>query len=712
MNILAKVKFSKPLIEISFLILMFLTLGIKSDIPSIRSWMEIQPSLFIRSFFWIIGLSVFPGLYVLRLLKILNKMSISQIIVISINLSFVIVGLSTLIFYYFNILNFYPVVTISGLMFFTLLYHSKLKFNDLEFHLHFSKWELFLILTIIFSFGVALLIQLSQRYLIAGDNWLALLSSIQIIGKQNVYSSYFLYDYPLMFGFILAGYTLCSGLPVVNTYVLFFPFVVLNILTFFVLLKTVFNFNDKISSIASFIYMLTGGLGWFSSIFAYNNLIFWKISDLTQDMYFISLWNSIQFSYKTMALLLSYSSLIILVIGIKFNERHKYFTFILSSLMILFSFYIHMLEPLIFAPLILVIIWEYEQKILVKISVFIMISIAVFLAMDFFMSGYYISLIISKLVYVLIPNFELINGNHILILIIIPIFIIFFNRTKTNTINLYRKIYSNNIFKNSKILFLFIIILIYLIGLYLWIKTPLNVTVYLMNPLPWYYFITSFGFIGFLALMGIIVSDWGAKWFKIASLWSLLSLLFGYLWWNRMLSYLYPVLALFTSLLIIKVIEKNTTLIIIINEVKLRTKISNIYKILAIIIILLSTSSVLYLGEHYISTGPSLTDNEATALLWINQNTLHNDTILTPNTYNVYKSIINISDRKVYYDDIPTNIINFKQLINKYNIRYIYTNDDSDINIPSILKNDSSLVFKLENIKIYKISASYFTAIN
>ncbi len=708
--ILKKLRIPIFTLETLILLLMLITLFIKSDLTSILPWSEISPFILIRAIIWIFGLSIFPGMYLIRLSKILEKQSTITKIVIGVNLSFALVGLATLFFYYINILSFLPffllgILTISGLVYWL---NNKFKLLLIEFKN--SKWILLLIIIIIINIIIAFFIQEAQRYLISGDNWVGLLPAIQIINQRNVYSSFYEFKYPLMFGFVLTGLSICSGLPVVNTYVALFPLVALNILTFFILLRTLFNFEEKSSVMASMIYSLTGGLGWIiQTLFYKGSLNFWKLSDLTQDMYFGTLWNSIQFSYKSLALTFAYTSVITFIFSIRFKSiLRKLIMLVITSFLILFSFFIHMLEPIIFLPIIFIIAFLYEDRYEFYLTsiFFFLITSFIFIIIDFLMSGYFYSLIIHKINVVLLPRINFADSTlFIMGLIILISFYIY-------RIHLSNYLKKNNSFHKLKALIIMTLIIIYFSGLYFWIKSPKNISVYQLMPCPWYYYTTRYGLIGLLALIGIGFAKWRTKWFKIASLWFLFSFIAGNIWWSRMTIYFTPMVALFASIGlngIWEIAHKNIKIDITgksSNQIERSFKFNPkpIIATLMMSMIFISTSSLFYMASYYISTGPSLSDNEAKALLWINQNTPQNSTILVPNIYKIYKTVKTISDREIYISNFfPSINHNIIKIIGNYGIRYVFVVNDEISASLRLLLQYSTIEFELGDIKIFSL---------
>jgi len=697
---------------------MLITLFIQSYLIPILTWNEISPFVLIKASIWLFSLSILPGTYFLRLSRVLENKSILIKLAIGFNLSFALVGLVTLCSYYTNTLRLLPFIFLGFLSFAFLVYWLKYKFKQFKIEFKLSKYILFLIFLMVASIIIAFSVQEAQRYLIAGDNWGRISLTVKILNNRNIYPSYLKNKYPLMFDFILAGLYICSGLPSVNTYVSLFPLIALNILTFFVLLRTGLNLEERVSIIASTIYALTGGLGWLINTLFYNgNLEFWKLSNITQDMYFsFLLWNNIQFSYKTLALTIAYTSIITITLSIKIQELfRKIIMLILTSFLILFSFFIHMLEPMIFLPVIFIILFSYEEKLksYLYLGFFILLTSLIFITIDFLMSGYYIWLTMNKINTVLLPRINLFHltllfGLSSIIFISIYAYKIKFKNFFSTSLE------ENNLFNKLKVFIIMILIIIYLLGPYFWINAPKNIYVHELTPIPWYYYITRHGFMGLLALIGLGLSKWNIDLIKVTSSWFLVTLIIGNLWWSsRMTIYLHPIVAIFAAIgfdMILKRVNTNILINIIENSskshkriIKLRAR-APLIAILIIPIILLSTSSVFYMVSYYILNGPSLNDNEAKALLWIYQNTPKNATILVPNIYEIYRGVEKISEREIYIsNNLPTIDQNLMKILGNYNISYAVIVGDEISSSLRLLLQYSTLEFDLGDIKVYNL---------
>jgi len=370
-----------------------------------------------------------------------------------------------------------------------------------------------------------------------------------------------------MFGFILSGLSSCSGMPVVNTYVLLFPLISLNILSFYALISEAFQMDKEVATIATIIYGFTGGLGYIFQVLIYGGTIdFWSVSHLTYDMYFtVSFWNNIEFSFKSLALTLVYSSMVIFVLSTRFKALlRKSIGFVIASLLLLFSFSIHIVEPLILSPAILVLAFLYEERWLHRLANLgsLILGIAgVFLLIDYLTNGYYLWLVFEKFE----PLFSTLNIAAIYLhvsyaLILIPMGMVISQRLSEGL----RKT-SNHKKANANVKKLVVVVLvaIYLAGLYCWLNAPTSEKpLYDVNQFPWYYHTTRYGFVGFLALVGVGFAGWKAKRFLTAIIWCLAPLFIGSFWWGyRLTSYVYPMVAFFAAISLSAVWKKSNFLL-------------------------------------------------------------------------------------------------------------------------------------------------------
>jgi len=706
-------------LEAAMLGMMLLTLVIPSNKVPIALWMDLSPLIFVRALVWFLGLLVLPGLYLLSLMGIAENLSRVVKITIGINLSLVLVGLVGLILYYAQgsiIWLPWLLLAILSILGVTNWFKRKPSYPMVSSSL--SKWHLTLIGTLSIAVLIAFSVQLAQRYLIPGDIWISLKPAVEVISQRDVYESFSVAQYPVMFGFILASLSVCTGLPAVNTYVLLFPLVALNTLSFFTLVKMVFNMDDKIAVIASIIYNFSAGFGWVIQIFIYDCMeSMWGLNFLTQDIYFaMAFWNTMQFSHRTLGLTFVYTSLALFTLSIKFkNALGKMIILVLTSLLMLFSFFVHITELLIIGPVIFVIAYIYQKgtsRYTSLVSPILAVCIMGYL-IDSMMSGYYSWLLRLK-VEKFFPMARIDGLLTYSLLLFGAIFIFILIRHFLP--NQLRRLYAyKNYLRTIKLFFVVSLIIIYLCGL--WFLTPLawweTTSVF-----PWYLYVTRYGFIGILALIGVGVARWREKWFNIASFWCLLTILVGSLWWgSKINAYLFPMLALLAAVAIEWIWKKAMSLLYITvatetNSFKRSFKLNPkpVMTTLIVAVLALSFTSVIYGIGYYASIGPSISDDEARAFLWIYQNVPENDTVLVPQIYTISKGIDTISDRQIYESvKLPTTVnslsfVNLTKTFHMYNVTYAVSVDGFDEpSLVRLLLSYSTLLFQSGNVKVFKL---------
>ena len=684
--------------------LMLLSLLIPSRVNPIVSWTEVSPLAFLRASIWLFGLLILPGLYLLRLTRVAENVPKLTKIALAINISFVLIGIASLILHISNgniiLLPWIFLVVLLPLFLVQPFRNSPIKLN-------LSRWRLLLLVGTVMSIFISFSVQLAQRYLITGDIWVSSTSAVQVISGGNVYTG----QYPVFFGFILAGLSICSGLPVVNTYVLLFPLIALNMLSFFALAKNVFNLEEKVAVIASMIYAFTGGLGWLIETVVYHgNIGFWTLSDLTQDMYFSPMWHSIIFYYKTLALTLACTSLVTFALSLKAQGICKKTILItLSSILILSSFYIHMVETIVFLPVILAIGYIYQKGRCryVSLGFFALITTLLFFLTDFLMSGYYSWLTITKIEGAFLSVNKLFLCA-VLSLGLIMIIIIMVTRHLHIVKRYLSSLEANTVFPKLKTVLTITSIVIYVSGIYFWSKAPQNIFVYQLTPLPWYYYTTRYGFVGLLALIGLGLAKWRTNWFKVACFWCLVTLFIGNIWWSNVVGFLTLIIALFVAIGLNGIWERaGTSLKESSNSVKRSFKL-NLKPLIATLIIalmLLSSSSLIFMANYYTSSGPCISDDTARAFAWINENVPKNHTVLVPNIYNIYQGVKLISRRQIYLNDkIPTSMDALINTLDNHNIRYMLTFEvEDETSVLRVLLSCSTLVFQSGDVKVFRL---------
>lgn len=715
--------------EFGLLFLMLVTLAVPPNIQPIFPWLGISPFLYFRGFIWLLGVSLLPGIYILRLVGVNKFLSSPIIFVLGASLSIIIVGLASFIIYSaqasFELLPWFILVFLVILSsIFWLKNKTKLLSRKT---IKLSAWDLVLILCIITGVFIAFAVQCAQQYLIPGDLWRSLNPAIRMLTGQNIY---FIYPYPLMFGFILAGLSICSGLPVVNTYVQLFPLISLNILSFYALIRVLFGNGKRIAITATIIYSFMGGFGWISQNFIYyGEATNWILRLSTQDVCFtFQFWSDIMFSFKSLALSLVFAFMIAFVISSKIQDApRKIIMLSFSSLFIVFSFYIHMID-IILVPVVITIAYVYEKDKWRYLSLLFLlfISFTIIYITNALMFNFYTwltSLKISSSIYESIAEMNVPLNLFLPLLIFSPIilFLGYFG-IRYNWQRLIRFSNFKIIIKYFKYIIIVALIVIYLLGLYIWLNSPPpSYTLLTASRLPWYYYTTKYGFVGFLALVGLGFAKWKEKWFTIAAFWCLITLLIGNLWWgSRTINYLFPMLALFAAIGINYVFLKiNTFRGITISSINLKYFIKTIKKYIKpvaalsiVLMTILATSSVIYLASYYSARiNPSaISDNEVLVFLWIYYNVPVYTTVLVPNIYSINLGVERISDRNTYLSDqlpITTDAVSLSNAVNTlntYNIRYgITLEGEFERPFLECLIQYSNLAFQSGDIKVYEL---------
>jgi hypothetical protein len=696
--------------EIGLLLSMLFTLLIPSKIVNILPWSEISLLLYIRAFIWILGLSLLPGIYFLRLTSLGKKIGLLERTVIGINLSFVFLGVLSFVLYYFN--NAFSFVQwfflgIIGFLAFFSWYRNG--FPLVGKKIIFSKWTMILIAGLVVSISLALYFQVGLRYLLPGDIWVSLKPSVQIFSQTNVYEAFSIHHYPLMFGFILAAFSSCSGLPIVNVYALLFPLAGLNLLSYYIFIKKIFNLDEKTAILAYIIYGFGSGLGLLIQILGYNGeLYFMNLASLTRDFSLPNIF-VMTFFHKSIALTQAFASIASLIYAIKLKKNSsKIVGLLISILLILFAFYIHMIEGLIFMPLIPLILYKYEKKWFRYFILYVFLLAGVMIIFDFFMEGYYFWLSLYKIVAVanIIGYNKILTYSSIFLVVLLTILLgYFFTKKRESKLGFF--------YNRSRLIKIFLIIIIsviYIGGLWYWntFAQP--------DSFPWYRYVTRYGFIGLLALIGIFYSRWRGNNFFISSLWGIYIIIVGFLWWeSRISGYLISIVCFFAAIGIIELLKKSmkikTSIMFKLGSNSGSNRNLNLnFKLVTSGLIgcvfLLSFISTLYGSVYYFSWDrPCISDNTAEAFLWINTNISKDYTLLVPNIYNIHKGVYTICDRDIFIDrNLPGNFTSFIELLIDRNVKYAFTFEDEKNNfLVETLLSQSNIIFQSGNVLIYEL---------
>lgn len=706
-------------LEGGLLIGMLVTLLIPSQAVPVMVWNEIPVLSYFRGFLWLLGLSILPGLYLLRLTGVSDDLSQTAKIAIGMNLSFAFVGIVTLVAYYARIDALQlQCLFLSALGIMASVYWIKFKKRSSAILMKMDKSHLVLMLECLVIVLVAFSIQWNKQYLIPGDNWVSLKPAVAVLSGRGVYESFRTVEYPVIFGFMLAGLSVGGGLPVVNVYVLLFPLAALNIISFFALVKTVFNLGDKLSVLSTVIYGLCGGLGWLIQVLVYQGTRdFWGVSLTTQDMYFsVFFWSSIQFSYKSLAITLAYGGIIAFAICLKRDNRKvKIASAIISSLLILFSFLVHMIDAVMLAPVILAIAYFHQKgrDRYVWVGILLAAIAVIGYFIDYLMSGFYSSLAAAKAqLFLSTINVSEILAYSTLSTVIVVIIILLrhmlIERQNPGFVAKYSRI-----LKRITVISLFGL---YVGGLFVWSSIPVGD---LSAGFPWYRYVTRYGFVGGLALVGAAMVSWKKKWFLITVFWGIVAIAMGSIWWGeRTNGYLFPMVAILAAVAIDEVWKKSKestlrffaeTERLVTKEFKIRLK--HVAAALIILVLALSMASVMWGAYYYTFTEHPTDDDSVRVFSWVSQHSPQNSTIFVPNVYIISKGIYTISDRQIYESSgLPTTLdaesfVNITSAIYENDVRYAVTTESApeQSTILKYLLSYSNVAFRTGNITVYEI---------
>jgi hypothetical protein len=637
--------------------------------------------------------------------------------VIEINLSLIISGVLALVLYYLHVsIVFFPWIMLILLsILFSICWQKSGPVSNLLPTV--PRWEAALYAGALISIVVAFFVQANNQYLIAGDNWLALRPAVDILAEVNVYSSFQTAEYPLMFGFVLAGLSVCFGLPLVNSYVLLFPFTALNILSFYALTKIVFGLTDRTSVISSFLYAFGGGLGLLLQLFVYQGRMdFWSLSYLAQDMYFSPFfWSSIQFSYKSLAVTLAFVSMSLFVAGMSLRSKlSKGAVLVLSSFALLCSFLIHILDAVILAPVILILSCVYlrgRERYLYFIG-FVVATVFIAFVLDFLMSGFYSSLVLTKLtLFLSTMNTRLImvgGAGALVILLALAL--------GKRVLHLGTGSFDMQGLEKMRVPIMLVLIVAYLTGLYFWFDAP-SPSLEVTAPFSWYRYVTRYGLLGLMGIVGFALVRWEKGWYKVATLWCLAPIFVGAVWWGeRTNAYLFPMLALFSAICLERIWETysewkiNGSLETGKGYLKtFRLNLQPLISFLIIVLLLLSFSSVAYGAGYYMVTEPPTGDDDARALAWINGKLPIDAVVLVPTSYEFSQGVYAISSRQVLPSSSITTSYNSSAFIDltkslkSFGVGYGVTGGEDPTSVADVILKYSKTLYQAGAVRVVSL---------
>jgi hypothetical protein len=388
---------------------------------------EIPAASIARAFFMIAITAVLPGLLVVSLIN--SRMSPLLRFVIAVHISFALTALMTYAIYHAKggMQPMLPaMISIIAILW---LLHLLMKRNSKEGksirsimmkslvvaipqQVTFNKWAISLTLLVIASIAVGFTFHDSQQYMIPGDAWRVLQPGVDLITGRNLAESTLVdLEYPIAYGFLMAGISEIAGVPIVNVNMFFFPFVAINLLSFYSLARYVFKMRHEMATVSSFFYAFAGGLGWLMISILGMTGDFWTLSYKTQDMLFsYYTMDNMQFWHRTLALTFGFLAIITFYHAMGREQRKQWTLLPVAALFLVFAYMIHMLPLIFVVPVILYIWYTRSKRSWAVFLVFTACSLGIFAAADLLLDGYYSSLSIVKISKELLP--KLLGGTN------------------------------------------------------------------------------------------------------------------------------------------------------------------------------------------------------------------------------------------------------------------------------------------------------------
>jgi hypothetical protein len=627
---------------------MLVTFFIQPILTPVAVWGDLPLLPLVRAPFWLFGMLLLPGIYVIRLAKIGGQMGLVVRLTLAIGISFAIIGmLSIAVFSAFNQIN--PISPILLGMVFAMAaaywWRNRGKKSEPP-ALRMSRSHWLLLAGILVTIAIAFLVQLNWQYLYYVDIYQILKSAVAIISGGSVYSAYVFTQYPVGSGYIFAGLSALAGLPVVNTYVLLFPLAAFNIAAFYSLVKVLFGLDDRMASVASIIYGFSGGLGFLAQTLFFNGTaVFQTISSATQDMFFQPFfWFGLEFSYKSLALVMALLSFIPFTLSVRFSGGRKILLLFFSSIFMLFAFFIHML-PALLAPIFIGIVLFKKDKsgYLKSFLILAAITLVAFVLMDAGMDSIFTTIVLH-----ILENLPANAGTALklslavlgLSLAALVLTVLRYKYHRKFTLSLPKVPW-------LKPLLIVALAVVYVSGLFFW--TGQRVSLSESVTFAWNLFVTRYGFLGIIALVGVALSSFRESWVKISLFWALYAIVIGSLWWGeRLNAYLFPMAALFAAVGLLVVIKSSSSPTGFFSRGgRLRRSMKIIAPCAILAMLLLSFTSEIY-GATWLITDPMPSayqkTNEIHTFEWIYNNVPPGANFLVDSTYQDYMGIFGIAN--------------------------------------------------------------------
>lgn len=709
--------------EVTAVVGMLATFSIQAMPGTISVWSSIEPFLYLRALFWIPGLLFIPGLALARLIPPLSAQPRVVKVVLAPVTSFAVFGTLAVLVEAVSSLSSLPWVALATTVVLVALSWSKskgsnnfrLKSIDLK-RMHLGYY--LLIATALASMVIAILFLLSWNYLYPQDTWVSMIAGVKLIEGRSVLEAFSTSMYPVAFGYIIAGLSICTGFPMVNAQALLFPFTALEVLSIFALARVVFRRGIYTSALASLIFGFSGGFGWMLlvSLPSWNNYYMY-IGNLTKDLYFGPFFfYSFFFYYKSLALMMAFASIIVFSISSRTtHDLWKVATAVLSSLLMIWAFMIHML-PALLAPMVIVIsfISTDRRQHLKSLLLYVASALGLFFAMDLMIERIYTELVFIKgipLLSAIISSRSVLFIGGLAAALAATLVVLLLMRR--GSLKLPEKAPLGSRLKLAVALAL---LAVYLLG-----GLFFSSSTYSLSPstiFPWYLYVTRYGFIGVLAIVGLYTSRWNAEWLKISIVWALIAIAMGSLWWGeRLNSYLFPVVAILAGVgLVNSAIRASSGKPNSHAQENAHGRDPRWVIILAVLTIglALSFTSTAYSASNFLSPRPMVTDDMVNAYNWAADNTEFGTKFIGyKHPFTLGYGISTLADRWVVDSTqfSPYSVAQVPQLVanlTAQGVRYFVVDGStfSKSDAPSVIKvlqYYSDLVYRSGNITISAI---------
>ena len=749
---------------------------------SIILWEKVSFFSYVRAIGMIIGCAFLPGACIFNIFFHNNKLqqrfkveSFLIKIVFYPLLSFSFIGISVLIIDQIGIVNrnlfTYLLFLIILCLFIVDIIMQKRRTELFKFKnetINISKFTSLISLTSIGIICITVGVHLGIHFIIPGDSWAALTFTKNI---GDPYSSALekgraSYNYPIFWCYIIYGFSILGGLPIINTNTLLIPFNYLFILAVYLLMKAILlNMKEKYAVLSTLLISI------FSALF------YITASSIRGSLPAILFACTFYFIYKSYALILFIISLALFIIISKTkNEKDEnnslsLFKFRDVKLIFLISFFLIISFMVYGLPFLMGLIFIFlyclsAEKFLRNIQLFshvILFNAIIFIIFDLVMEFYLSSAAFNifywffqflAFIYIaaLFPTFIIVYtflaGLFIVIILIEIIYFKHFKERKRSFLNI--TINPKKIFKVSLVIFtIFLIIEIMSI-----ILEEVFLGYYLEEKIIFFYYLDQIYLnIGFIGIIATYVSYYcfrkNKKLFFILIVWIIISFLIASvlfiinvikyraifirdvdnlefftmnLWFSRIWSYVIIPICIIFSIGIIKFIK----------DLKIHQKFKNIFTdkkkknliktVSFLLLIYLSYSNLIITGISIGNARNRVNKEEVELISWMSEHLPHDSSVLIESDYFIQLGIFSMTHAEFRYisdffksDDTEAEMIEERNNLQDDKIQYIlltrdFLRDDGDVSIffrsylIPYFYNESE--YKSDNYRIYY--APYF----